>query len=174
MQGIPGQAVARATTLRSLRSRKETNVKHAKISLRRRHFIIAGLAGVAAPAGVFAGQSGHHAPPSAKSQAGDSTAGLVLSGRILGGDHKPLAGATVEAWQAGAATRCASTITDGDGRFMFSTITRAEYNDAPRPISYRVTHPAYRAVNTRLDVAAAPLQRDESGIWRAAVGFSLA
>ena len=162
--------------MRELKSGKETNLKHDTISLRRRHFIIAGLAGVAAPAGVFAGQSGHHAPTFAASQAGDSAGGarLVLSGRVLGREQKPLAGATVEAWQAGAAAPCASTITDGDGRFMFATTARAEHGDRPRSLSYRVTHPAYRAVKSRPDVAAAPLRRDESGIWRAAVGLSLA
>src|SRR6185436_7504980 len=75
----------------------------AMVSLRRRQVIIGGLAAAALPAVSFA--RGEPMPQRGK---------LVLSGRILDADGKPLAGATVEVGADRAAT-------DGDGRFVLST-----------------------------------------------------
>ena len=163
-------------------------MKHDTISLRRRHLIIAGLAGIAAPAGVFAAQWGgtqHTAPAAVELMAAGGTGEgqLVVSGRILGPDGKPLAGAAVEAWQGGDSKLRASAMTDADGRFMFTTGACAQDNGRPQSISYRVTHQRRGTVEKRIDYARTPdlargpdaqLQRDETGTWRAAVGLAFA
>ena len=147
-------------------------MKHNTISLRRRHLVLAGLAGVAAPATLFAGQCGgtlRNAPVVAELFASGSGGKdkLVVSGRILGApDCKPLAGATVEVWHADAnrdyraftrgkqddpgCVPCASVTTDADGRFMFTTIVSAEYPGHPRHINYRVTHQGHAMPVTQL------------------------
>ncbi len=154
-------------------------MKQDTISLRRRHLMIAGLAGIAAPAGVFAGQCGGasgNAPAAAEFLAGGNARGgkLVVSGRILGPDCKPLAGAAVEAWQAGGSKQRASATTDADGRFMFMTDEFVQQGGRPQSISYRVSHPGQRTLETRHDFAHTQIGRDEVGIWRTAVGLSLA
>lgn len=109
------------------------------VSLRRRQIIIAGLGTVVAPA-AFA------ALPEAKER-------LVLSGRILGSDGKPLAGAAVAAGGA-------CSLTDADGRFMLITTTRA-YRGVTcdgRPVEGYVSN----------------RRRDTDGTWRATVGLTLA
>ena len=142
---------------------------HGPISLRRRYLIMAGLAGIATPAGVFAGQCGGTLGVNAAAAELSAPGGaLIVSGRVTGPDCKPLAGAAVEAWQAGDTTLRAPAITDGDGRFMFTTTARAG-----NPFKYRVTHPQHLALATRQDKAT-QLQRDETGTWRAAVGLALA
>jgi len=107
------------------------------VSPRRRQVIIAGLASSVLPALTFAA-------PQEK---------LILSGRILDRDGKPLAGAMVA---AGAAEVAA----DADGRFMLVLDTRA----------YRgVTcdgRPVEGFVSNR--------RRDADGTWRATVGLTVA
>lgn len=171
-------------------------MKHVTISLRRRHLMIAGLAGIAAPASLFAGQSGaalHGAPQPlhersalavAEPGAGSSEEKLVVSGRILSPDGKPLAGATIDAWRADAKGDCvASVTTDADGRFMFTALAPAEYPGRAKHLLYRVSHKEYRTSVTQLHFAHAPgisgqgitrLHRDEAGVWRAAFGLTLA
>jgi protocatechuate 3,4-dioxygenase beta subunit len=77
------------------------------VSLTRRQVIIAGLASSLVPAASFAAAGGQGKPEK-----------LVLSGRILRGDGKPLAGA---AFAVGEHT----VVTDADGRFVVVTDTRA-------------------------------------------------
>ena len=146
------------------------------ISLQRRHLIMAGLAGVAAPAAVFAAPLGGDRRSAAEE-------GLVVSGRVLGSDYKPLADACVEAWHAGDARMRASATTDADGRFMFTTTARTERDGRPQSISYRVSRHGRAVAETRLDFArpadagrgpGAQLQRDDAGVWRAAVGITIA
>ncbi len=89
-------------------------------------------------------------------QGGDLTGGgeangtiLYLSGHVLTGDGKPVAGASVEIWQANAAGRYAHpndtssvpldenfhgfavTTTDTEGRYAFKTVRPAAYAVAP-------------------------------------------
>jgi hypothetical protein len=112
------------------------------VSLRRRQVIIAGLGTVLAPAAISATPS----PVPEKDEK------LVLSGRILGPDGKALAGATVAAGRARAAT-------DADGRFMLITNTRR----------YRVTcngHATEGFVSNQ--------RRDTEGTWRSTLGLTLA
>ena len=110
------------------------------LSPRRRQVIIAGLGAIVAPA-AFA------ALPTAEGRQR-----LLLSGRVLGPDGKPLSGATVVAGRA-------RTVTDADGRFMLVTTT-------PR---YRVT---YRARSTE-GMASNP-RPDADGTGRASIGVTLA
>jgi len=171
-------------------------MKHDTISLRRRHLMIAGLAGIAAPASLFAGQSGaatrralwplheRNAPAVAEPGAGGSGEKLVVSGRILRPDGKPLADATVDAWYAEASgDYAASATTDADGRFVFTTLAPSAYPGRPQHIHYRVSHKEHRTPLTQLHFAHTPgipedrvaqLQRDETGAWRAAFGLTLA
>ena len=112
----------------------------AMLSARRRQVIIAGLGTAVAPA-VFA------ALPNA-----DAPQRLVLSGRVLGADAKPLSGAAVAAGRA-------RTATDADGRFVLVTTT-------PR---YRVTYRARSAEG----VVSNPLPGAD-GTRRACIGLTLA
>ncbi len=123
---------------------------------------------------------------------------LMVSGRVLGADCKPLAGALVEVWHADANgdysefTRgkkddpaCllrASLKTDADGRYVFSSIVPAEYPGRPRHIHYRVSHAAHATLVTQLyfgrergvaDELIANLQRDAQGAARAAFDVTL-
>jgi len=138
-------------------------MKPSTISLRRRHLMLAGLAGAAAPAPLFAGQFS-----TAEAGAAGSAPRLIVSGRILGGpDGKPLTGATVEAWHAGTAGDAARATTDGDGRF-FATIASAERSGRPRRIHYRVRHEGREMLVTQRisgDLVA-NLRRDDAGAWR--------
>jgi hypothetical protein len=133
---------------------------HATISLRRRHLMMAGIAGVAGaalPAGLLAA-------PRDAAVAGETGAGkLVLSGRVLGRDGKPLAGATIEVWHRDFPRR-ADTTTDGDGRWLLTT----EYSGRADRMRYRVSRDGRRTPARQL--ALAQPQRDEAGVWRATVG----
>ena len=125
------------------------------ISLRRRHLMLAAVAGAALPAVGF----GHDF-----SGATAAAPKLVVSGRVVAADGKPLAGANV----AAGAT---SVVTDGDGRFVFETT--APGGLAPQ-LSYRVSHAAHGTIRRQLDLArTAQLQRDEAGAWRTAIGIAL-
>ena len=146
-------------------------MKPSTISLRRRHLMMAGLAGAAAPSPLFAGQLSI-----AEIGAAESAPRLIVSGRILGGpDGKPLAGATVEAWHAGAAGDAARATTDGDGRF-FTTIASADPSSRPRRIHYRVRHEGREMpVTQRIsDDLVANLRRDDAGAWRTTFALALA
>jgi protocatechuate 3,4-dioxygenase beta subunit len=112
------------------------------VSLRRRQVIIAGLGTVVAPAAIS----------KTLPEAPDKREKLVLSGRILGADGKPLAGATVAAGRARSAT-------DADGRFMLVTDTRR----------YRVTYRGRSA-----EGLVSNQRPDTDGTWRASFGLTLA
>jgi hypothetical protein len=77
------------------------------VSLTRRQVIIAGLATPLIPAASFAGTKGWEKPEK-----------LVVSGRILRRDGKPLAGAEIP-------VSGHRVVTDADGRFVVITDTRA-------------------------------------------------
>jgi protocatechuate 3,4-dioxygenase beta subunit len=153
-------------------------MKQNTISLRRRHLMIAGAAGVATPMSAVAGLCGRgsmgaHAEPIAI-PAGEK---LVVSGRIVDSRCKPVVNATVEAWHAHA--HRTSVRTDGDGRFMFTTTTPA----GRRPIDYRVggkdcaTGPRQLHLVTSAgstDGAISQLHRDDAGVWRTTFALTLA
>jgi protocatechuate 3,4-dioxygenase beta subunit len=132
--------------------------------------MIAGLAGMAAPATLFAAAQGA-AGPSAAAAAPRGGEPLLVSGRVVTPQGAPLQGATLT-FADDAASRA---ITDADGRFMLETAT-------PRDgiLAYRITHDAHGAIaqRTQLDARASatgvPAQRDEAGVWRAAFGVTLA
>jgi hypothetical protein len=139
--------------------------------------MIAGLAGTAAPA--IAAQFRQAAVGELGAVEGEG--GLVVSGRILARNGKPLAGASVEVWRANARGDAASATTDGDGRF-FATIASSR-NGRPQDLRYRVSRAGRALTTQRLHFARgrsvsedslAHLQRDEAGTWRAAFGISLA
>jgi Carboxypeptidase regulatory-like domain len=110
------------------------------LSPRRRQVIIAGLGAVVAPA-AFAALPTAQGPQR-----------LLLSGRVLGPDGKPLSGASVAAGQA-------RTVTDADGRFMLVATT-------PR---YRVTYRGRSAEG----MVSNP-RPDADGMGRASIGLTLA
>jgi len=82
---------------------EEKTVKHDPISLRRRHLMIAGAVAIATPSAAFAGQSGNATDV--------ASATMVISGRVLGPDGKPLAGAAIDANNLPGVT----ATTDADG-----------------------------------------------------------
>src|SRR5262245_6185233 len=126
-------------------------MKPKPVSVKRRQLIIGSLA--ATPMAALATQS--NAPFAV-------TAGthgkLVVSGRILGADGKPVFGALVEVLRAGAE---ATATTDADGRFMLTT-------SASTRIRYRVSHKEHETRVDQLNLAA-----DESGTWRGTFGVAL-
>jgi protocatechuate 3,4-dioxygenase beta subunit len=152
-------------------------------SLRRRQLVIAGLAGAAAPNALFAAQCtvsafDPSAPPTvAEVSVNASGEKLIVSGRVVGADCRPLFGAVVEAWHEGSRERAGAT-TDADGRFMLTTVTAAQ----GRPLNVRVSHGERRLVQQRrftdrpgvVDDRLAGLQRDDAGVWRTTLGLTLA
>ena len=174
---------------------------HASISPRRRQLIFAGLA-ACAPIPALAQQCRGTPPdqlgpfytrgaPEQTELCGSGSGGkerLIVSGRVLGAECKPLAGALVEVWHADAHgdysgfTRgkkddpaCllrASIKTDAEGRYSFTTIVPAQYPGRPRHIHYRVSHAAHAALVTQLyfarergvaDELIVALKRDDKG-----------
>jgi len=111
------------------------------VSLRRRQVIIAGLGSSVAPAALSAIAWKEEEPER-----------LVLSGRVLAADGKPLAGAAVEAGAARAAT-------DADGRFVLATNTRR----------YRISHRGRSA-----EGLVSNQRPDADGTWRASFALTLA
>lgn len=132
-------------------------MKYDSVSLRRRYLMIAGVAGIAAPAGLLA--AGARAPDTYKVEP------LIVSGRIVDPAGKPLANAVLEVADA-------STTTDGDGRFMVRTIARIA-RDCPESMQCRITHSAQRAAKT-LEFVRRRVVRDETGTWRAGVSLNVA
>jgi hypothetical protein len=121
------------------------------ISLRRRQLIVGSLS--AAPMAALASQaSGSLAAVTQQGQ-------LVVSGRILGTDGKPVFGALVEVLRAGSG---ATATTDADGRFMVTTA-------ASTRIRYRVSHQDHE---TRVEQMR--LTQDAAGTWRGTTGLALA
>ena len=147
------------------------------VSRRRRQIVIGSLAGAAAPGALHA--VGLRGP--AGLAATDVQSGLVVSGRILARDGRPLAGATVEILGASGAHAAATAMTDGDGRF-FTTVPSGQ-RGRPSLIRYRVSRDGQTLAARQLRFArgrevaerqAGHLQRDDSGAWRAAFGLAIA
>ena len=155
-------------------------VKTDTISLRRRHLLIAGAAAAAAPGTLLANECvplpGRAARPTvaelATEMAGEK---LIVSGRVVGADCKPLAGALVELWSVGegpgtsaGAEAGASTSTDGDGRFMVTSSAPVR-GDVHIRVSYKG-----QTLVTRAQLSRENVFRDESNVWRTTVGLSFA
>jgi len=105
----------------------------------------------------------------------------VVSGRVLGVNGRPLAGAAVEVWRTNARADAVSTTTDGDGRFF--TKVASDRRGRPHLIHYRVSKDGQALATQELQFArgrrvaerrSGRLERDEAGTWRAAFGISLA
>jgi protocatechuate 3,4-dioxygenase beta subunit len=83
---------------------------------------------------------------------------VVLTGRVLGADCKPVAGALLDVWQAdekgeydNKGFRYRGKVTaDGDGRYRVETILPAEYPGRPRHLHVKVQRPGGRALTTQL------------------------
>src|SRR4051812_1087893 len=133
---------------------EEKPVRQDSISLRRRYLMLAGVAGVAAPAGLFAAQQN-------ATLAGVEP--LIVSGRIVDRSGAPLAGALIEV--AGAAAT-----TDGDGRFMMKTVASVR-GGCPDTLDCRIVHSAQRFAK-KLEFAHSRVLRDEIGTWRAGVSLN--
>ena len=157
-------------------------MKTSVISLRRRQFMAAGLAAAAAPAALFAGPaSAAHHNEIASAIALGGAGKMIVSGRVLDADRRPLAGARVEMWRPEAQTERTGVATDADGRF-FVIITPAG-SGRPQLVHYRVSHRGRVVTENSLhferepgvpDDRIAQLQRDDSGAWRATFGLTLA
>ena len=121
------------------------------ISPRRRQLIVGSLA--ATPMAALASQPGG-------ALVTESTQGrLVVSGRIVDADGKPVFGALVEALRAGSD---AKATTDADGRFMITAT-------ASTRLRCRVSHKDHGTHTEELALAA-----DEAGTWRGTFGTALA
>lgn len=135
----------------------------AGVSLRRRQLLIASAAGAAVPlSGTAFGGSGE--PVSAL-----GSAELVLSGRVMSADGRPLAGASIELSSGVLAE------TDGDGRFMSTMQVHVTAAGRPAPVQYRWRHGdrSGEVAEVRFTPGAAASHRDEAGTWRAAVGIEI-
>ena len=91
---------------------------------------------------------------------------LLLSGRVLGTDGKPLAGATLELWQCDADGTYhhvgasgpqdddfqgyGRTIADADGAWAFTTIRPVPYGGRPAHLHFRISHQRSRRLTTQL------------------------
>jgi len=91
---------------------------------------------------------------------------LRLSGRVLGTDGKPLAGATLELWQCdvegtyhhvGASgpqdddfQGYGRAIADAEGAWAFTTIRPVPYGGRPAHLHFRIAHPRSRTLTTQL------------------------
>ena len=153
-------------------------MKTNSFSLRRRHVMIAAGAVASAPASAFTVLRGAPALAPALGAMGLPRSGekLVVSGRIVDGNGKPVANATLEAWHAHVHR---TTVTsDGDGRLMFTTTTP----EGREGIAYRITR-ANRSAREGLlklnapagaDDVLAHLHVDEAGVWRTTFALTLA
>ena len=151
------------------------------ISLRRRQLLIAGLAGAATPGALFAAQCNVAAagqPQLAEIFTKGTEETLVVSGRIVAGDCKPLSGALVEVWYTDPRTAVA-TNTDADGRFVLTTIVPASGDS--RSFKIAVSTPGKRTRTAQRHFTREPgaandalvqVHRDEAGLWRTTLGLT--
>ena len=83
---------------------------------------------------------------------------LLLGGRVLDTACRPVAGATLDFWQAdekgeydNAGYRYrGKVLTDAEGRYRIETVLPAEYPGRPRHIHVKVQRPGARALTTQL------------------------
>lgn len=163
-------------------------MKAKPISLRRRHLLLAGVAGASAPVLGWAAQCGAGTTASAAAITDFYTGGapekLVVSGRIVDAACQPLTGATIETWTADAQGDPAATVaTDGDGRFVFALDAPTGKHGRPRHLHYRVSREGREISTAQLHFMqergipsqqVAELRRDEAQAWRATFGLTVA
>ena len=135
-------------------------MKARPISLRRRQVLIAGVVSAAAPAAALAGECAGWAAVPAGSPITESGT-LIVSGRIVDADCKPLAHARIEI--VGTTERTSAT-TDGDGRFVVSTHAHA----GQRELVWRAGGERVQRISLRDAV------RDDGGAWRTTFSAALA
>lgn len=118
-------------------------MKPVLISLQRRQLMIAGAAMAAVPTAWFAAARTARAAPMNSAAALHITT-MVVSGRLLAANGRPLAGAAVLAWPMcgkPGMNRC-SVISDADGRFVFNSDAPHQLADGIQPMHVYVTPPA--------------------------------
>jgi protocatechuate 3,4-dioxygenase beta subunit len=151
----------------------EKIVKPDTPSLRRRQLMIAGIA---APAALFAPQLRAALTAELPASARRKVETLIVSGRMVNSHGKPLAGALVEVLDSGSKAGASAT-TDADGRFLFTSVVPRE------TLNYRVSREGHGTVVKQLHFAHKPsvagdqvaqLQRDDAGAWRTTFGLTLA
>lgn len=141
--------------------------------LQRRRVLMAGGAGMLAPAAGFGAAAGPATPAAERDRFGEGGGRLVLSGRLKDADARPLAGKAFEVH--GASGRLAHATTDGDGRFVLEMPAPAGLDrlalhlDGARPQGLALTRGSARGTD-----ALAQVERDDTGVWRAAVGVTFA
>jgi hypothetical protein len=150
-------------------------VKSNTISQRRRHMLIAGLAGTAAAmssaASALAGEcTSMRGDAETLARFYTAEGKLVVSGRIVDAQCKPVAGATIDVLHRDPAARVTVT-SDADGRFMFTTIAPGP----AQPLRYSVMRAGRAPQTSELHITrAANLQRDNEGTWRTTFALALA
>ena len=150
---------------------EENNVKPKTFSLRRRHLMLAGIAGAAAPAVGLAASDARTGPrPFDVSIAQGDT--LLVSGRVVDASGKPLPGSRVELLQHGI-----EGAADGDGRFVLSARTARSSRGVLCRVSHgersRVTYLAFARKHRSRREGAVVLDRDERGTWRTTCGLTV-
>jgi len=115
---------------------------------------------------------------------------VVLTGRVLGADCKPVTGALLDFWQAdekgeydNKGFRYRGKVTaDGDGRYRIETILPAEYPGRPRHLHVKVQRPGARVLTTQLYFPGEPHRQNPAlvvkaerrdGAWVAVFDFNL-
>jgi protocatechuate 3,4-dioxygenase beta subunit len=100
---------------------------------------------------------------------------VILTGRVLGPDCKPVAGALLDFWQAdekgeydNKGFRYRGKVTaDGDGRYRLETILPAEYPGRPRHLHVKVQRPGGRALTTQLYFPGEPHRQNPALVVKA-------
>ena len=91
-------------------------------------------------------------------EAGGKGERLVLAGRVLGADCKPVAGVTLDFWQTDEKGEYdnerfryrGKVTTDGEGRYRVETVLPAEYPGRPRHIHVKLQRAGGRVLTTQL------------------------
>jgi hypothetical protein len=138
------------------------------VSLRRRQLVTAGVMGVVVPGGLWAAVLGDAPPASSPGllRAGDA---LIASGRVVDSGGAPISGARIEV------SNSHGTVTDADGRFMFTATPDARRQRIDYRIAAAGRVPVVQTIQWQRDAAETHtlLQRDECGTWRTTVGVTL-
>jgi protocatechuate 3,4-dioxygenase beta subunit len=104
---------------------------------------------------------------------------LIISGRVVDGDCKPVAGARVEVWYSDPKDAVRAS-TDADGRFMVNTTVPVA--GGSRAFKISVSLPDGRTLTAQRhferepgvsDEALVQVHRDDAGVWRTTLGLTL-